>query len=81
MRLILGDAEVAVATFDEQFFVHQPGRLPRGRRDLRLFRFLATIAWRWFWQGGAVRRSYRRAEATGQIYYLDAHKGVGKYGR
>ena len=70
-----------MATFDEQFFVRETGRLPHLRRDLRLLRFLIAIAWRWFWQGGAVRRRYRRAQTSGQTYYLDGHKGVGKYGR
>ena len=70
-----------MATFDEQFFVCEGGLPPRIRRDLRLLWFLAAIAWRWFWQGGTVRRRYRRAEASARIYYLDAHEGVGKYGR
>ena len=70
-----------MATFDEQFFVREASPLKRIQRDIRLLRFLATIAWRWLWQGGAVRRRYRKAEALGGIYYLDSHRGVGKYGR
>ena len=70
-----------MATFDEQFFVRESSPLKRVRRDIRLLRFLVTIVWRWLWQGGAVRRRYRHAEAAGEIYYLDRHQGVGKYGR
>jgi hypothetical protein len=70
-----------MATFDEQFFVHEASPLKRVWRDIRLLGFFATIVWRWLWQGGSVRRRYRQAEALGQVYYLDRHKGVGKYGR
>ena len=77
----MGSEARGVATFDEQFFVREVSAVKRLRRDIRLVRFLAAIAWRWLWQGGAVRRRYRQAEAAGRVYYLDSHRGVGKYGR
>jgi len=40
-----------MATFDEQFFVHEASPLKRVWRDIRLLGFFATIVWRWLWQG------------------------------
>lgn len=68
-----------MATLDERFHVFEGGWRRRLARDVRLLRFLATIAWQWIVGGGRVRRAYRRAVASGETLYIDRLAGRGKY--
>jgi hypothetical protein len=69
----------AMPTLDERFHVFHFSAIRRLRRDVRLVRFLAAMAWQWIVAGGCVRRAYGRAVRTGATLYVDALGGRGKY--
>ncbi|MEQ8701691.1 MAG: hypothetical protein RLT05_34665 [Bauldia litoralis] len=64
---------------DERFHVFEGGWRARLRRDLRLLRFLATITYGWVKGGGKVRKAHRRAQVSGETFYIDRLAGRGKY--
>ena len=40
--------------------------------DLRLLRRLVAMFWQYLTVGGRLRREYRRKEARGEVYWVDA---------
>jgi len=42
------------------------------RRDLTLLRRIGGMVWQYLFQGGRLRRKYRRKQARGEIYWVDA---------
>jgi hypothetical protein len=41
-------------------------------RDLALLRRLAAMVWQYAVAGGRLRREYRRKEARGEVFWVDA---------
>ena len=58
-------------SFEQQFYLENPGRWQALRRDLRLLFWLARHALLWVTKGVRVRAAYRRAQATGEPLELD----------
>ena len=48
---------------------HQVGSV---RRDLALLLRIAGMVFQYVVEGGRVRRAYRRKEARGEVYWVDA---------
>ncbi len=42
------------------------------RRDLALLRRIATMLYQYCFEGGRLRREYRRKEARGEVFWVDA---------
>ena len=57
-------------TIDEQF-TQDAGLWQRLVRDVRLLVRLGRMLLTYFLAGGRIRRAYRRAEARGEIFYVD----------
>ena len=47
---------------------------PKGgwMRDLALLRRIASMLFQYWFAGGRLRREYRRKEARGEVYWVDA---------
>jgi hypothetical protein len=45
---------------------------PRIVRDLALLRRIAGMVWEYWFAGGRLRREYRRKEARGEVFWVDA---------
>ncbi len=42
------------------------------RRDIALARRIAVMLFQYLFQGGRLRREYRRREARGEVFWVDA---------
>jgi hypothetical protein len=58
-------------SFEEQFYIENPGRWQAFKRDLRLLLWLGHKAWLWLGKGISVRRAYRRAQRDKQTIILE----------
>lgn len=61
-----------MSSFEQQFYLENPGRWQALKRDLRLLLLLARYALMWLTRGVLVRRAYRRAQASGEPLELEA---------
>jgi hypothetical protein len=61
-----------MASFEQEFYLENPGRWQVLRRDVRLLLRLASYALLWLTLGVLVRRAYRRAQRSGQPLELEA---------
>jgi hypothetical protein len=61
-----------MASFEQEFYLENPGRWQALRRDLRLLLRLASYALLWLTLGVLVRRAYRRAQRSGEPLELEA---------
>lgn len=59
-------------SFEQQFYLENPGRWQVIKRDLRLLLLLASYALLWMTRGVLVRRAYRRAQRSGKPLELDS---------
>ena len=60
-----------MASFEEQFYLENPTRWQRLKRDIALLGWLARYALFWLVRGFSVRRAYRRAEEKGEQVVLE----------
>ena len=58
-------------SFEEQFYLENPGRWQAFRRDLRLLYMLAGYALLWLMRGARVRKAYECAQRDGTSLDLD----------
>lgn len=61
-----------MASFEEEFYLENPGRWQVLRRDTRLLLRLASYALLWLTLGVLVRRAYRRAQRSGEPLELES---------
>jgi len=61
-----------MASFEQEFYLENPGRWQVLRRDVRLLLRLASYALLWLTLGVLVRRAYRRAQRSGEPLELEA---------
>lgn len=61
-----------MASFEQEFYLEDPGRWQVWRRDMRLLLRLASYALLWLTLGVLVRRAYRRAQRSGEPLELEA---------
>ncbi|MBP6701486.1 MAG: hypothetical protein KA135_09565 [Halioglobus sp.] len=61
-----------MASFEQEFYLENPGRWQVLRRDVRLLLRLASYALLWLTLGVLVRRAYRRAQRSSQPLELEA---------
>ncbi len=61
-----------MASFEQEFYLENPGRWQVLRRDVRLLLRLASYALLWLTLGVLVRRAYRRAQRSGQPLELES---------
>jgi hypothetical protein len=61
-----------MASFEQEFYLENPGRWQAFKRDLRLLLMLARYALMWVTRGVRVRRAYRRAQKAGQPLELES---------
>lgn len=61
-----------MASFEQEFYLENPGRWQLLRRDARLLLRLASYALLWLTLGVLVRRAYRRAQRSGEPLELEA---------
>lgn len=61
-----------MASFEQQFYLENPGRWQALKRDARLLLMLAKYALLWLTTGVKVRRAYRRAQASGEPLELES---------
>lgn len=59
-------------SFEQQFYLENPGRWQALKRDVRLLVLLAKYALLWLTKGVQVRRAYRRAQLSGEPLELDS---------
>ncbi len=59
-------------SFEQQFYLENPSRWQRLKRDLRLLLLLASYALLWLSRGVRVRRAYRRAQKNGEPLELES---------
>ena len=62
----------AMASFEEEFYLENPGFLQALKRDLRLLSMLVRYAIMWLTHGVRVRRAYRRAQQSGKSLELES---------
>ena len=60
-----------MASFEEQFYLENPGRWQALWRDIRLLWWLARNALLWLTRGVLVRRAYRRAQRQDEVLVLE----------
>lgn len=58
-------------TYEQLFYVTEPGFWPRFRRDLRLLKFLSMMLLFWATKGRRIRRAHREAVAAGRPLVLE----------
>ena len=58
-------------TYEQMFYVTEPGFWPRFRRDLRLLKFLSMTLIFWATKGRRIRKVYRTALAEGRPFVID----------
>ncbi|MDH5171450.1 MAG: hypothetical protein OEW92_03460 [Gammaproteobacteria bacterium] len=61
-----------MASFEQEFYLENPGRWQVLRRDVRLLLRLASYALLWLTRGVLVRRAYRRAQRNGKPLELES---------
>ena len=61
-----------MASFEQEFYLENPGRWQVLRRDVLLLLRLASYALLWLTLGVLVRRAYRRAQRSGQPLELES---------
>jgi len=61
-----------MASFEQEFYLENPGRWQVLRRDMRLLLRLASYALLWLTLGVLVRRAYRRAQRSGEPLELES---------
>lgn len=61
-----------MSSFEQQFYLENPGRWQALKRDIRLLLSLAKYALLWVTMGARVRRAYRRAQVSGKPLVLDS---------
>jgi hypothetical protein len=61
-----------MASFEQEFYLENPGRWQVLRRDVRLLLRLASYALLWLTRGVLVRRAYRRAQRSGKPLELES---------
>ncbi len=61
-----------MASFEQEFYLENPGRWQVLRRDARLLLRLASYALLWLTLGVLVRRAYRRAQRSGEPLELES---------
>ncbi len=61
-----------MASFEQEFYLENPGRWQVWRRDTRLLLRLASYALLWLTLGVLVRRAYRRAQRSGEPLELES---------
>ncbi len=61
-----------MASFEQEFYLENPGRWQVLRRDVRLLLRLARYALLWLTLGVLVRLAYRRAQRSGQPLELES---------
>ena len=60
-----------MASFEERFYLENPGRWQALWRDVRLLLWLARNGLLWLTRGVLVRRAYRRAQRRGEPLLLE----------
>lgn len=60
-----------MASFEQEFYLEDPGRWQVWRRDMRLLLRLGSYALLWLTLGVLVRRAYRRAQRSGEPLELE----------
>ena len=58
-------------SFEEQFYLENPTRWQRLKRDIALLGWLARYALFWLFHGFSVRRAYRQAREKGEHVVLE----------
>ena len=61
-----------MVSFEQEFYLENPGRWQVLRRDTRLLLRLASYALLWLTLGVLVRRAYRRAQRSGEPLELES---------
>ena len=61
-----------MASFEQEFYLENPGRWQVLRRDVRLLLRLSIYALLWLTRGVLVRRAYQRAQRSGKPLELEA---------
>ncbi len=61
-----------MVSFEQEFYLENPGRWQVLRRDARLLLRLASYALLWLTLGVLVRRAYRRAQRSGEPLELES---------
>ena len=62
---------VSEKTFQERYYVTEPGWPRRLFRDAALVIYIVRMLWMWLVVGGRVRRDYRRCMKSGNVYRVD----------
>ena len=58
-------------SFQQRFYLHDPGLLKTLWRDVRMLGYILEVIWAWTVVGGRVRRAYRRCERSGDTWWID----------
>jgi len=61
-----------MASFEQDFYLENPTRWQAFRRDVRLLLMLMRYALLWLTRGVAVRRAYKKAQASGKPVALES---------
>lgn len=58
-------------SFEERFYLQDPGLWQGVRRNLRLLAMLGGALWGWCTTGWRLRRALRRAKRRGEVIFLE----------
>ena len=59
-------------SFQERYYLHTPGIAQRLGRDIRLLAYIGKVIFYWGVVGARVRWQYRKAERSGDTYWLES---------
>lgn len=62
---------------EKQFRIKENSFWLRRKRDIFVFQYLVRIVWMWLTVGGRIRSAHRKAQRTGNIYFIDNIMGGG----